>query len=431
MLTGSMGTGKTRMAVDIALSNEQEFRSKALELMNRNILRFPKFDFMRFQKELCEEIKADRIKNWDGCRRWVRRRRKQYVENPCPENMFGYDAELHPTTYNDDLKLYDIWEMMENYAQEYFLYVAISSLIIANLSIRSDVEQTDGEYNFPRWKGDFFTRDAKKQTEYSKYAHIIDFDLFRLGCQMNEKNKIAGAFEFGVIVITEIGKERGNNLENKEIKKKEERANQKNDMFNAWMKLLRHAGTVEGVCFVRLICDEQRASSWGADARDTATVINIKEVSERGTTLPFCFIPWLFMDKVIPAYSKFYTGVMTYGNARAKVIKRTHGAVCAFYARYDRILNRYGGMVASVTVQEGNLESEPIPHEYYLMPKKIYSRRYSTDCYKEYFADRAKKSTWSFIQSRSYESDVATLEELESQSSYLIEGLSEMMRKAG
>ncbi len=428
MLTGSMGTGKTRMAVDMALSLEQQFRADALKLMNRNIFRFPKFDFIRFQKALTEQIKEGNLKNWDSCRRWVRSCHATYKENPCSENIFGYDVEKYPTVYYDDLKAYDIWEMMENYAQEYFLYISVSSLIIANLSIRSDVDQICSDY-FPRWRGDFFDRDVKKQKQYSEYAHIIDFDLFRLGCQMNQENNIAGAFEFGVIVITEIGKERGNNLENKEMKKQANEANQKNDMFNAWMKLLRHAGTVEGVCFVRLICDEQRATSWGADARDTATVVNIKGVSEPGTTLSYNILPYLFMNKILPSYSSYYNRVMNYGNTTAKPISWLHNAFCLAYARSDRKINRYAAMVATVSKEDGDLEGEAELHEYYLMPKKIYSKRYSTDCYKEYFADRAKKSEYSFIHSQSYQSDVATLQELEQQRSYLISGLSDMMKK--
>ena len=36
---------------------------------------------------------------------------------------------------------------------------------------------------------------------------------------MVENNTRSGSFEFGVVVISEVGKERGNNLELKEIKK--------------------------------------------------------------------------------------------------------------------------------------------------------------------------------------------------------------------
>ena len=429
MLTGSMGTGKTRMAVDISLSLEQEFRDRALDLMCKNMFRFPKFDFLCFQKALVEEIKSGRVKNWAGCRRWVRSCRDRYNEDPRPENLFGYDEQLYPMTYNDGLKILRLWKMLENYAQEYFLYIAVSSLIIANLSIRSDVEQTNPDY-FPNWKGDFFKRDAADMPKYSKNAHIIDYDLFRLGVQMNKENNIAGAFEFGIVVITEIGKERGNNLENQEKKKQADQANQKNDMFNAWMKLLRHAGSVEGVCFVRLICDEQRATSWGADARDTATVINIKEVSEPQVVLKSCWLPKIYLYSVVPAYLKyFYRKVLTYGNARAKPVDHLHTAVSAIYARCERRMNQYSYMTAIVTKQDGTLEDEPQEHEYYISFKKIYSNRYSTDCYKEYFADRALASEYDFVNSDSYESEVAALEELNKQNSYLVADLFAMFAK--
>ena len=46
-----------------------------------------------------------------------------------------------------------------------------------------------------------------------------------------ENNPKAGSFEFGVVAITEIGKERGNNLELREVKKKNDETNQKKDLY--------------------------------------------------------------------------------------------------------------------------------------------------------------------------------------------------------
>ena len=54
--------------------------------------------------------------------------------------------------------------------------------------------------------------------EYTHFAHILDFDVLRLGKKVIENNPKAGSFEFGVVVITEVGKERANNLELKELK---------------------------------------------------------------------------------------------------------------------------------------------------------------------------------------------------------------------
>ena len=60
-----------------------------------------------------------------------------------------------------------------------------------------------------------------------------------------ENNPRAGSFEFGVVAITEIGKKRGNNLELKEVRKGADDTNQKNDLFNSWLKMCRHSATVD------------------------------------------------------------------------------------------------------------------------------------------------------------------------------------------
>lgn len=430
MITGTMGMGKTRMAVDMALSFEQEFREQARELMLKNMLRFPQFDFIRFQRELVQQIQTGSVKNWAGCRRWVRECRERYRRNPIPANLFGYDETRVPMTYSDGLKIWNIWNMLENYAQEYFLYIAVSSLILSNFSIRSDVDVGDSEY-FPQWNGDFFQREPQDLPEYSRYAHIVDFDLFRLGCQMNRENCLAGAFEFGVIVLTEIGKERGNQLENQEYKKHSPKANPKNDMFNAWLKLLRHAGSVEGVCFVRLLCDEQRAASWGADARDTATVLQIKDVSEPCSALACSWFSSVFMRGFLPKYLQYYQKTLVCGNARVPAVRHLHMAFSAVYARCERRMQTYGYAVATVTTQDGTLEDIPVEHETYISFKKVYADRYCTDCYKEYFADRALSAEYDFVHSDAYRSGCATLKELEKQSSYLVNGLFAMMKQQG
>lgn len=43
-------------------------------------------------------------------------------------------------------------------------------------------------------------------------------------------------------------------------------------MMNAYIKLCRHLATIDGFPFIMFICDEQRPETWGADARDLASV---------------------------------------------------------------------------------------------------------------------------------------------------------------
>ena len=105
-----------------------------------------------------------------------------------------------------------------------------SSLIVSNYSIRTDNRFLE-QGNFPLWLTDFF---SERGRVHSRHAHILDFDVLRLGRKVMENNPKAGSFEFGVVGITEIGKERGNNLELKEVKKGTDEANQKNDLGGIW-----------------------------------------------------------------------------------------------------------------------------------------------------------------------------------------------------
>lgn len=418
MCTGTVGKGKTKTVVDISLSREHEFRDKALELMDKNMLRFPNFDFQAFEATLKEQIAARNIINLASTRQYIMELRYHYGRHPSPDNFWGYNVAKYSRSYNNGVELVGIWTVLMNYAQEYFIYTMSTSLIISNFAIRSDLDPIDEGY-FNTWNQDFFKRDPAKMDEYSVYSHIIDFDLYRIGCQMNKENSISGSFEFGVIVVTEIGKERGNNLENQGKDKKSLEANQKNDKFNEWLKMIRHAATVEGYCFVIFICDEQRASSWGADARDLCAVLNIEECSSLYSTLIYSWIPDIFMNIIIPKYFKWYNEVKVHGNENRRLVKYLHRAVGWYFGRCERKMLTYGYYVEILGQESGTLEDKEVKlHEYYIMPKKIYARRYATDCFKEGFANKALASGTSLYYLDTYKTYCAMLEELGKQHSY-------------
>ena len=62
--------------------------------------------------------------------------------------------------------------------------------------------------------------------------------------------------------------------------------------------------------------------------------------------------------------------------------------------------------------------------KYYLSTKKIYSDRYATDCYKDFFDSKFALSNKGFIDLRAYTSYIASIEELKLQHSYFINDLS-------
>lgn len=61
--------------------------------------------------------------------------------------------------------------------------------------------------------------------------------------------------------------------------------------------------------------------------------------------------------------------------------------------------------------------------KYYLMNAKIYAKRFSTDCFSDYFNDIAKKSKIGLMDYLEYATEKATVEELKQQHSYFIEAL--------
>ena len=57
------------------------------------------------------------------------------------------------------------------------------------------------------------------------------------------------------------------------------------------------------------------------------------------------------------------------------------------------------------------------------MNKKIYSRRFSTDCFSDYFNELARKTGVGLEDYLEYETEKATVDELKMQNSYFINAL--------
>ncbi len=422
MAVGTVGAGKTQGITDQSLSLEVCHHHMALELMDKNMLRFPEFDFQAFEKSVREQILSRNVKNLATARRYVRELRYEYGRHPKAENLWGYDIRKYKKSYNNGLEMVGIWKCLENYAQEYFIYSMKVSLILSNIAIRSNIQFIDKGY-FEEMKVNFFKSDPAKMAEESTYSHIMDWDLFRIGCQMCKENAVAGSFEFGVIVASEIGKERRNALELKKVKLSEGVATQHNDAFNDWLKVIRHEATVEGVCFIIFLCDEQRPESWGADARDLCLVLRILKVSDVKLAIRFCFLPQI-IEWIFPKYFKWYHKVKKFGNENVYFVVILHTLLGKLFQMAEYKRNTFGYKTQIYGSEMGDEITSTThqlkEHKYYLMLKKIYARRYSTDCFKDIFAVRALEAGTSLYELPAYTSDCATLDELQQQNSYMV-----------
>ena len=73
--------------------------------------------------------------------------------------------------------------------------------------------------------------------------------------------------------------------------------------------------------------------------------------------------------------------------------------------------------------EKGTLDGEMDKKKYFLMNKKIYSKRFTTDCFSDYFNDMAKKSKVGLRDYVEYMGEKATVEELKLQNSYFMNAL--------
>ena len=420
MACGSMGKKKTTLITDMVLSQEVMFRQKALEILQQNDMKFPYFPWIAFEDELRRCMEHGTVYNLASVKAWVALKRSRFIRHRNAQTqLYGYDYARYGTTFDDSLKISRLFEVLETYAQAYFIYVLESSLIVANYSVRTDNLMADNG-NFPMWLTDFF---PKRRRPQSRHAHILDFDVLRLGRKVLENNPKAGSFEFGVVGITEIGKERGNNLELREIKKGAEDTNQKNDLFNSWLKMCRHSATVDNFPFIKVFTDEQRPESWGADARDLADIINIASCGDMRLALPFYTIEEMLSEWAFNRFLSLYYDFRFRRGDNTLLVHILKSVVAWLWRRNLRIFNRYGYSTLKIEKERGTMDGKTENKKYYLMSAKIYAQRFSTDCFSDYFNDMARRSYTGLADYLEYATEKASVEELRMQNSYFINSL--------
>ena len=420
MACGSMGKRKTTLITDMVLSQEVMFRQKALEILQNNDMKFPYFPWIAFEDELRRCMEHGTVYNLASVKTWVALKRSRFLRHgDANRQLYGYDMCRYGHTFDDALKVNRLFDVLETYAQAYFIYVIQSSLIVANYSIRTDNLMLDNG-NFPLWLTDFF---PKRRRECNRHAHILDFDVLRLGRKVLENNPKAGSFEFGVVAITEIGKERGNNLELREIKKGADDTNQKNDLFNSWLKMCRHSATVDNFPFIKVFTDEQRPESWGADARDLADIINIASCGELRLALPFYTIEEMLSEWAFNRFMRLYEDFRFRRGDNTLLVHILKSITAWLWRRNLRIYNRFGYSILKIEKERGTMDGKTENKKYYLMNAKIYAKRFSTDCFSDYFNDLARRSHVGLMDYLEYATEKASVEELKAQNSYFINAL--------
>lgn len=409
-----MGEGKTLHLVDMSLSLQVQLRDDALEIILECDACFPNFPWYALERALKQAYENHDIYDKWSCVRWIETRKQKFEENPCKENIFGYDIERYPMDYDNKLYVENIWETLQDYALAYTIYTVQHALIISNFSIRTDSIFMDLG-NFPLWDNDFFHRDSRYLDAFSRHSNILDFDMLRLGKKMLKDNPNANAFGWGVYVITEADKEFKNTQELQEIKYTDEECNQKNDLTHVLMKVSRHACMIRHRNFVRIIADMQRVENITANMRQIGNVALITDTEEIGTVLPFFsphtllspFLLWL-KDKIDGVYLQ-NRYLRSDDRLLTAFLEKTRSLIQKWNTGY---VNTFGTDIMNIELQRGRMDGKVYDKVYFKSYKKAYSRRYGSDCMASVFSARAQYNFVGLDDMREFADYIASQDEL-------------------
>ena len=441
---GEMGIGKTQTVTAISLSAEVEQFDMAFEILLEIDTMFPNFPWQIFRDQIKKAIDNDYIVDLPTCREFVRlhkryfdriskidydryqRMREEHKLMPY-DYTFGYDYTHYPTTYNNELKIEHLYDALEDYACAYLIFTVKTTLLFSNYSIRVDTILKDIG-NMPYRDTDFFNRDPKYQEAYSHHAHIIDYDMLRLGKKMIKGNPKARRLSFGVYVITEIDKEFKNMQQLKETKIKEDETNQKNDLHDACLMMCRHAAVVRNRVFIRIIADLQRPEAWGAGGRELGEVIYISEKDELQPALPI-LSPYWFTNTVFSAikgkWDQFYTELITNRSDHTLFIYLVKNLISLINNHYDKVKGLFGIQTLTLEIQSGRMDGEVKKDKWRIITKKDRSRRYKTACLEAVF-DSYEPNTMHIDDFIEYAGEVGTNEENQLQNSYFQNDIAKM-----
>lgn len=420
---GTMGSGKTLKEMSSGLSYQVELRDRAFEVIVECDFLFPYFPWIKLERELKKASAFHVVYDIFSIRRWMRKKYAKWLKTMTDDKIFGYDYRRYGIWHNDKLKVESIWQVLEDYACAYFIYSVQCSLMISNYSIRSDEIMYDLGH-FPLWNHDFFKRDARLMDAYSRRSHIVDFDMFRFGKKMLKGNPNAHALGFGVYLFTEWDKERKNDLalrENKVTATSDE-ANQKNDLTNTLLKMIRHAVTVRNRRFIVVIYDLQRAGDWGASGREIGEILHSVEETDMRPVLPFYAPFWYFEMFYSIIFSKFVNLYYTYRHVRSDYtlpMYVMHGFVAKVKHIYECVCNTFNSKRCTIEIENGNLSGRTYTRYQYISSMKDFSERYGSSCMEAVFERLAEKNKVGIMDLREYADKMAKDDELLSQHSYM------------
>ncbi|MBQ8141063.1 MAG: hypothetical protein IJ038_05145 [Clostridia bacterium] len=431
LVVGPMGVGKTSFVTDLVLSFVNIFKKASYDILYRRDMLFPHFPWEVFERDIRDMISSHVIYNLPCVDLYVDTLESAYERTPSPAVLYNYDYDTYGIEKNVGHKTVTLFDALRTYGKAYFVYLN-ENPSQSNYPIRFDGKFKKSRF-FPRWRGDFFrTRPDERE---SRYSHILDQDLFRLGKPVDPENELAGTFSFGIYSVMEFGKSQKNQVEAQDIDKSAEESNQKNDLYDYALKVARHANVmVDNEVFFRFLADDQRPQSIPQKLRDCFSVVTIGEKSELKLAMP-CFAAeeWIYKHVYEP-FKNFYYSYRENRGDRTLTFTLMKLFVSLMSNYYRRIYNIFGYYELDVAVEAGTaygdgspMDKIPTVHKYYLSVKKVYGDRYSTDALSEFFTKKQLECPFGINDYETYGGLRMTNDEMQKQHERYIMELMQVM----
>lgn len=420
--TGRPRVGKTQTITDMAQSQEAIFRRKAEDNANERMMNFPHFPWTKLQRVLRRMRKCvptydldfihaffgDMKRNLERTRMInvfsaaKRRavayeifasfsfyRKRGYEDN---DFIFGYDCKRYGTSFFNGVQEISLFDMLELYAQEFYVYTSPTSLLVSNYPIRSSATWTDyGHY--PIIEHNFFG-DRKDETARNTLSHIAILDAFRLGKKKDPNNPYQNSFEFGGLVLSELGKELGNQNTNQGKKADSEECNVRNDLFVANAKMQSHGSTVGYQCYFRIMGDEQRSASIQADFRELGSELRIEDRTDPKILMPGYLVEesaFLLSKKMM---KKIYHFFAVRKSRECLLFYLLTQSYALLWQHHERVKNKYSShdaIIRLVDHSSGQLLSEGRQKRYHVSKQKN-AGAYNTAFFGTWYAEKRRRS---------------------------------------
>lgn len=413
LATGKPRVGKTQTITDMTISQEISFREIAQEKSLARRMEFPFFEWGVLEQSILKmrdriwNFSLTFIREWFADMEWhfmgrrifdpvtqklalARFKRWGYQGN---DFIFNYDYKRHGTEYDNELSIVNVFESIELYAEEFYIYTHPSPLVFGNYPIRTDVGwKTYG--NYPIMKADLFKRKARDRAKWSQFIHIVNHDGLRLGKKLNPYGIYNDAYDLGCLTLSELGKELGNQNTNRGERAAGE-CNPNNDLWTLNAKMYSHASTIDFFTYFRILCDEQRAMSILADFREIGNEMPILKKHDPKIKLPF----FAFEELLFVISQKIMKKLVLFFSSRhGKMTLFFYIALRLYSVLFNhrmRVFNRFSSEKLDLkVVDQSNGEaqkSSKICH-YELARIKICSDRYNTGFFNTFYKAKFKRS---------------------------------------